>query len=901
MQSNKLNFVFSNLCGCMYKQGNILFTPDGNSILSPVGNRVTQFDLKNNKSTTFPFQNRKNISRIAISPNGDLLLSVDEEGRLILVNLYRKVALQHINLKLPVKDIKFSPDAAFIAVTHDRVLDIWHSPSKVKKFASFQRFRSFRGHSSKITCIHWSSDSEFVATGSSDMTIRVFSLHKTHGYRHMRLAGHRNTLVGCFFEDKSLSLYTLCKGSILLHWTCDVSLEEARELREKAETGASRDELESEDLKGDLFFSEGGGGEDDSSGEEDRYKSAAKRLKKTNSIVWTRCEKHILNSDHHSEVSSACYHSSSHILVVGFKNGVFVLHETPSLSPIHSLSVSQHAITSAAINTSGLWLALASKTLGQLVVWEWSSQTFVLKQQGHSQGMSSLAYSPDGQAIVTGGEDGKVKLWSTDTGFCFSTFGEHNGPVTSVCYNVVGQVIVSASLDGTVRAFDTKRYRNFRTYTSPNPVQFSCLAVDYSGEMICAGSQDTFELFLWSLETGKLLEIIRGHTGPISSLQFCPYSSLLASCSWDKSYRLWDVVNPEGNNEHVDFVAEAVALCFRPNGKELAVSTLDAQITFWNVESAVQIGSLECRRDVWSGRRAEDRVTAKHLSSTKCFTSLAYSADGNCLLAGGRSKYICIYDVANKILLRRFQISANRSYDAMQRYLDSRRMTEAGPEDLIEVSSESESEEIGLPGVVKGDFSRRKTRPEMETKSVRFSPTGQAWAAVTTDGLTVYSLDQGMEFDPFELGAEVTPAAVIRAINSGHFMEALAYSIHLNEHSLLQRAVESVPTDQVKFIVSTLPFRYIPLLMPHLAVFLAKTPHLHFYMLWIQSLLLYHGPSIERETESSLRPGLIALEKCINEKMKDLSALTDSNSFTLDYLLAMQKKEKAALESKETS
>jgi periodic tryptophan protein 2 len=36
---------FSNLCGTVYRQGNLLFTPDGNSLISPVGNRVTVFDL----------------------------------------------------------------------------------------------------------------------------------------------------------------------------------------------------------------------------------------------------------------------------------------------------------------------------------------------------------------------------------------------------------------------------------------------------------------------------------------------------------------------------------------------------------------------------------------------------------------------------------------------------------------------------------------------------------------------------------------------------------------------------------------------------------------------------------------------------------------------------------------
>ena len=53
------------------------------------------------------------------------------------------------------------------------------------------------------------------------------------------------------------------------------------------------------------------------------------------------------------------------------------------------------------------------------------------------------------------------------------------------------------------------RYRNFRTFTSPKPAQFSCLAVDPSGDLVAAGSQDSFDIYLWSVQTGKLLEVLR--------------------------------------------------------------------------------------------------------------------------------------------------------------------------------------------------------------------------------------------------------------------------------------------------------------------------------------------------------------------------------------------------------
>ena len=56
-----------------------------------------------------------------------------------------------------------------------------------------------------------------------------------------------------------------------------------------------------------------------------------------------------------------------------------------------------------------------------------------------------------------GGDDGKVKVWSTETGFCYVTFNEHTAGVSDVYFRKTGNVVLSASLDGTVRAFDLYR------------------------------------------------------------------------------------------------------------------------------------------------------------------------------------------------------------------------------------------------------------------------------------------------------------------------------------------------------------------------------------------------------------------------------------------------------------
>lgn len=55
----------------------------------------------------------------------------------------------------------------------------------------------------------------------------------------------------------------------------------------------------------------------------------------------------------------------------------------------------------------------------------------------------------------------------------------------------------------------------------------------------------------------------------------------------------------------------------RPDGHEVAVATLDGQLTFWDISAAVQLNCIEGRKDLGSGRKATDRMTAKTSASSK--------------------------------------------------------------------------------------------------------------------------------------------------------------------------------------------------------------------------------------------------------------------------------------------
>ena len=76
--------------------------------------------------------------------------------------------------------------------------------------------------------------------------------------------------------------------------------------------------------------------------------------------------------------------------------------------------------------------------------------------------------------------------------------------------------------------------------------------------------------------------------------------------------------------------------------------------------------------------------TAKTNASTHHFTTVSYSADGTSVIAGGNSRWVCLYDVASRVLLQRFEICRNTSVDGVRDMLNSKNIGEAGPRDLID-------------------------------------------------------------------------------------------------------------------------------------------------------------------------------------------------------------------------
>lgn len=93
-------------------------------------------------------------------------------------------------------------------------------------------------------------------------------------------------------------------------------------------------------------------------------------------------------------------------------------------------------------------------------------------------------------------------------------------------------------------------------------------------------------------------------------------------------------------------------------------------------------------------------------------------------------------------------------------------MTEAGPLNLIDDDNSDTEEGVdkqtlgnssyNLPGSMPNNG-----RPIIQTKCLRIAPTGRSWAAATTEGVLVYSIDDSFIFDPTDLDIDVTPEVLL--------------------------------------------------------------------------------------------------------------------------------------------
>ena len=249
--------------------------------------------------------------------------------------------------------------------------------------------------------------------------------------------------------------------------------------------------------------------------------------------------------------------------------------------------------------------------------------------KGHRNWVGSVAFSPDGKILASGGWDAIIRLWDVETGKLKGRLRGHTRGVISVAFSPDGKILASGggSEDDTVRLWDVETETHLRTLRG-HLYSYAVRSVSFSpdGKTIASSSGDR-TIRLWNVETGVHFQTLIGHTHSVASVAFSPDGKTIASGGGkgDGNIRLWDVEMGTHKGTLIGHIGWVVSVAFSPDGKTIAsAGEDDGSIHLWDVGTGIQIH--------------------KFIGHTDWVSSVAFSPDGSLLASGSGDNTIYLWN-----------------------------------------------------------------------------------------------------------------------------------------------------------------------------------------------------------------------------------------------------------------
>jgi len=241
---------------------------------------------------------------------------------------------------------------------------------------------------------------------------------------------------------------------------------------------------------------------------------------------------------------------------------------TPTGKLKHTISTKIKSIWGFDFSADSKTLAVSGLNASKIEIWSVEGQPVgLINTEGKPSGIRSLAYSPKGDRLAVGGNDGTVTLW-TPQGQRLQTLKGHQEAVPALAFSPDGQLLVSGSVDTTIKVWNSDG--ELLTTLNHHTASVQGIAFSPDGREFVSGSHDK-TLALWS-RNGTLLETFKGHQSIIWGVAFSPDGTTIASAGADNTVLLWQ----SHNSFYQKLLGLPTANFFKSiyiqNGKTLAIA-----------------------------------------------------------------------------------------------------------------------------------------------------------------------------------------------------------------------------------------------------------------------------------------------------------------------------------------